>query len=123
MSQIPLSWGTVLCHWVIDSSGFKTILPRNFRNQLPSDAVSHVGRMESPATPPHMVYLTFCVCSLSKVTLKISPMYIYYGKKYRTVYTDGRHTDYGRLICIWYQSDTIIFVMYKYVPTTCFGPF
>ena len=29
----------------------------------------------------------------------------------------------GRLRCIWYQSNTTVFVMYKYVRTTCFGPF
>lgn len=88
MLWIPLFWGMVLCHWIITFLGFKTILPQNARNQLPNDAVSHPGIMESPATPLQRPG----VCSLSKVTLKISSIYIYYGMKYRMVYIDGWHT-------------------------------
>jgi hypothetical protein len=94
MLWIPLFWGIVLCQWVTDFSGFKILLPQNFRNQFP---VMWCHILEEWNLQLHhckdTVYLTFCVCSLSKVTLKISRMYIYYGKKYRTVYTDGRHTD------------------------------
>ena len=52
-------------------SDFMTILPQNVRNQLPSDAKSHPRIMESPATPLQRPG----VCSLSKDTLMILPMY------------------------------------------------
>jgi hypothetical protein len=70
MLWIPLFWGIVLRQWVIGFSGFKTILPQNFRNQLPSDVVSHPGRMESPATPlqRHGVFDILCMFIVKSYT-------------------------------------------------------
>jgi hypothetical protein len=72
------SSGIRCCHWVIRFLYFKTILPQNIRNQLPSDVMSYLRRMQSSATPQQWPD----VCSPSKVMLKISLVHIHCSIKY-----------------------------------------